>query len=69
MGIFWTNDERRTARHPPDHRHHCDHDCGAYYVCTRRDGCDRKVWTCPACADDDLDAYITQLERDTSKEI
>jgi hypothetical protein len=43
------------------HRHFCDTGCGAYYYCSRPDGCDRDDWTCPQCNDDELaDAKTAQ---------
>lgn len=44
------------------HRHECDHGYGAFYECSRRDGCDRDTWTCPECEDDDYYAELTARE-------
>lgn len=44
-----------------DHRHDCEGGCGAYYVCSRRDGCDQDEWTCPECEQDARMAEFEQL--------
>lgn len=47
------------TRPTPYHLHYCDHHCGDYFMCSRRDGCDLQTWTCPNCELDDLDAHWT----------
>ncbi len=57
---------RRIDAHAPKHLHFCADHCGDYYVCSRRDGCDRD-WTCPACEQERLDHYMTlAAEKETN---
>lgn len=52
------------------HRHFCEAGCGAYYVCSQPDGCERDEWTCPECIDDQLaaDMNLTELQEMTRAE-
>lgn len=50
-----------------EHKHTCTHNCGAYYLCSRRDGCDWDDWTCPQCQDDEQAAHMTAQELATTE--